>query len=65
MPQASCHVLSRAVICCHVLTVTAVNITRREALNVERVRESLIRGSKYLLLYLGFRYTAYRTFVDK
>jgi hypothetical protein len=21
MPQASCHVLSRAVICCHVLTV--------------------------------------------
>jgi hypothetical protein len=23
MPQASCHVLSRAVICCHVLTVTA------------------------------------------
>jgi hypothetical protein len=24
MPQASCHVLSRAVACCHVLTVTSL-----------------------------------------
>jgi hypothetical protein len=26
MPQASCHVLSRAVICCHVLTVTRTEL---------------------------------------
>jgi hypothetical protein len=35
MPQASCHVLSRAVACCHVLTVTHV------------VEHSILNGIEY------------------
>jgi hypothetical protein len=30
MPQASCHVLSRAVICCHVLTVTSQALNNQD-----------------------------------
>jgi hypothetical protein len=36
------------------LYIDSVNTIRRRALNVEKVRESLIQGYKYLLLYLGF-----------